>query len=85
MRGRPGLCRVELMHRGWYSTLWIADMPPRTDSLGNPITLHDATSAAALNDFVEGFIACEARAVNVLNAAADTSPCLLYTSPSPRD
>ena len=49
-------------------------MPPRTDSLGNPITLHDATSAAALNDFVEGFIACEARAVNVLNAAADTSP-----------
>ena len=45
-----------------------------TDSLGNPITLHDATSAAALNDFVEGFIACEARAVNVLNAAADTSP-----------
>jgi len=45
-----------------------------TDSLGNPLTLHDATSAAALNDFVEGFIACEARAVNVLNAAADTSP-----------
>ena len=45
-----------------------------TDSLGNPITLHDATSATALNDFVEGFIACEARAVNVLNAAADTSP-----------
>ena len=45
-----------------------------TDSLGNPITLHDAASVAALNDFVEGFIACEARAVNVLNAAADTSP-----------
>ena len=37
-----------------------------TDSLGNPITLHDATSATTLNDFVEGFIACEARAVNVL-------------------
>ncbi len=49
-------------------------MPPRTDSLGSPVTLHDATSATALNDFVEGFIACEARAVNVLNAAADTSP-----------
>lgn len=47
---------------------------PSTDSLGNPVTLHDETSATALNDFVEGFIACEARAVNVLNAAADTSP-----------
>lgn len=45
-----------------------------TDSLGNPVTLQDATSATALNDFVEGFIACEARAVNVLNAAHDTSP-----------
>lgn len=45
-----------------------------TDSLGNPLTLHDPASAAALNDFIEGFIACEARAVNVLNAAADTSP-----------
>lgn len=45
-----------------------------TDSLGNSVTLHDPASAAALNDFVEGFIACEARAVNVLNAAADTSP-----------
>ena len=49
-------------------------MPPRTDSLGNPVTLHDATSGAALNDFVEGFIACEARVANVLNAAADESP-----------
>src|SRR3989344_1260430 len=45
-----------------------------TDSLGNPVTLQDTASAAALNDFVEGFIACEARAMNVLNAAADTSP-----------
>ena len=45
-----------------------------TDSLGNPVTLHDTGSLAALNDFVEGFIACEARAVNVLNVAADTSP-----------
>ena len=44
-----------------------------TDSLGNPATLHDPASAAALNDFAEGFIACEARAVNVLNAAADES------------
>ena len=45
-----------------------------TDSLGNPATLHDSASLAALNDFVEGFIACEARAVKVLNAAADPSP-----------
>ena len=43
------------------------------DSLGNAATLCDAASLAPLNDFVEGFIACEARAVNVLNAAADTS------------
>ena len=47
-----------------------------TDSLGNTTTLHDAGSASALNDFVEGFIACEARAVNVLNAATDTSAIL---------
>ena len=44
-----------------------------TDSLGNPVTLHDAASQAALNDFVEGFIACEARAANVLDAAQDPS------------
>ena len=36
------------------------------DCLGNPVHLHDPASLAALNDFVEGFIACEARAVNVL-------------------
>eukprot|EP01034_Spumella_vulgaris_P022946 gene22946-29131_t len=51
---------------------------PLTDSLGNTLTLQPAgrlaSSVAAVNDFVEGFIACEARAVNVLNAAADTSP-----------
>ena len=46
-----------------------------TDSLGNAVTLHDTTSLAAVNDFVEGFIACEARAVNVLSLAdADHSP-----------
>lgn len=44
-----------------------------TDSLGNLATPRDAASMAALNDFVEGFIACEARAVNVLQAAGDTS------------
>ena len=47
---------------------------PLTDSLGNPVTLRDESSLAAINDFVEGFIACEARAVNVLQAQADASP-----------
>ena len=45
-----------------------------TDSLGNPVTLHDPASLGPLNDFVEGFIACEARCVNVLVAAEDSSP-----------
>ena len=46
-----------------------------TDSLGNAVTLDDESSLAALNDFVEGFIASEARAVNILQAAAhDQSP-----------
>ena len=41
-----------------------------TDSLGNPVHLEDPSSLAAVNDFVEGLIACEARAVNVLNVGA---------------
>lgn len=46
-----------------------------TDCLGNPVTLDDERSLAPLNDFVEGFIASEARAVNILAAADhDTSP-----------
>ncbi|MCW5651455.1 MAG: tetratricopeptide repeat protein [Ramlibacter sp.] len=46
-----------------------------TDSLGNPVTLQSADSLAAVNDFVEGFIASEARAVNLLEAAqTDHSP-----------
>jgi predicted Zn-dependent protease len=46
-----------------------------TDCLGNPVTLDNQDSVAALNDFVEGFIASEARAVNILQAAAaDDSP-----------
>jgi len=44
-----------------------------TDALGNPVTLRDAASLGPLNDFVEGFIASEARAVNVLQAQADGS------------
>jgi hypothetical protein len=45
-----------------------------TDALGNPVTVPDEASLAALNDFVEGFIASEARAVNILLAQADGSP-----------
>lgn len=46
-----------------------------TDSLGNPVTLDDAASLAALNDFVEGFISCEARVANILRVAGtDHSP-----------
>jgi hypothetical protein len=41
-----------------------------TDCLGNEVTLEDASSRDALNDFVEGFIASEARVVNILGAAA---------------
>ncbi|MBT2303494.1 tetratricopeptide repeat protein [Variovorax paradoxus] len=44
------------------------------DSLGNPVSLTDAASLRAVNDFVEGFIACEARAVDVLAAVQDESP-----------
>jgi len=46
-----------------------------TDSLGNPLTLDSGDNLAAVNDFVEGFIASEARAVNILGAAEhDASP-----------
>lgn len=46
-----------------------------TDVLGNEVTLDGAGALQALNDFVEGFIASEARAVNILQAAeGDGSP-----------
>jgi tetratricopeptide (TPR) repeat protein len=45
------------------------------DSLGNPVTLQDAGSLALVDDFVEGFIASEARAANVLQLAErDAAP-----------
>ncbi|MDD0816378.1 tetratricopeptide repeat protein [Curvibacter sp. HBC28] len=44
------------------------------DSLGNPVTLHDPASLGPVNDFVEGFIRCEARCVRLLDAAQDSSP-----------
>jgi tetratricopeptide (TPR) repeat protein len=48
-------------------------MPPATTFLVTPSALADAASLGPLNDFVEGFIACEARVVNVLQVA-DTDP-----------
>lgn len=44
-----------------------------TDVLGNPVTLESQAALAPLNDFVEGFIASEARAANVLQAQQDGS------------
>lgn len=45
------------------------------DILGNPVTLANPASLGPLNDFVEGFIACEARVVNILQIAeSDPSP-----------
>ena len=46
-----------------------------TDCLGNAVTLGSEAGLSALNDFVEGFIASEARVVNILAAAeSDASP-----------
>ena len=46
-----------------------------TDALGNPVTLDGGeASRAAVDDFVQGFIGSQSRAVNVLAAAEDTSP-----------
>ena len=48
---------------------------PLSDALGNPVSLADPASLGPLNDFVEGFIACEARVANVLQVAqTDASP-----------
>ena len=44
-----------------------------TDVLGNPVTLESPAALAPLNDFVEGFIASEARAANILQAQEDGS------------
>ncbi len=44
------------------------------DAFGNSVTLDDRASLAALDDFVTGFVSCEARAVNILDAAEDHSP-----------
>jgi len=39
------------------------------DGFGNPVTLADASSLVALNDFVEGFAACQLRVLKVLDIA----------------
>ncbi|MBO9648338.1 MAG: tetratricopeptide repeat protein [Variovorax sp.] len=52
----------------------MSSAPRLSDSLGNPLSLDDPTSLGVVNDFVEGFISCEARAVDVLAAAHDPSP-----------
>ena len=49
-----------------------------TDSLGNPVTLSDPGSLGAVNDFVEGVIACEARVVNVLKIAAGDESAIVH-------
>lgn len=46
-----------------------------TDALGNSVTLDDEAALPALNDFVMGFIASQARVVNILGVAqTDDSP-----------
>lgn len=46
-----------------------------TDPFGNPLALADPASEPAVADFVEGFLACEARVANILAAAErDDSP-----------
>jgi tetratricopeptide (TPR) repeat protein len=40
------------------------------DAYGHPLTLADAASERAADDFTSGFVACEARVVNVLEVAA---------------
>jgi hypothetical protein len=52
----------------------LSSAPRLSDSLGNPLSLDDPASLRAVNDFIEGFISCEARAVDVLAAAHDPSP-----------
>ena len=51
----------------------------RADGLGNPVTTEDDATLAALGDFVEGFLAYETRATNVL-AAAERDPHSVLTN-----
>ena len=49
------------------------------DLLGNAVHLSDGTSLAAIDDFVGGFIACQARVTNILGAAAHDESVLVQT------
>lgn len=49
------------------------------DLLGNEIHVADAASAAGVDDFVGGFIACQARVVNILEAAAHDGGVIVNT------
>ena len=51
-----------------------------TDALGNPVTLESEAALGALNDFVEGFIASEARVVNILQAAEHDGSAIVQAS-----
>ncbi len=51
-----------------------------TDSLGNPVHLDDPSSLVALNDFVEGFISCEARVANILQVAQTDHSAIVQAS-----
>ena len=44
--------------------------PGPRDAHGNPVSLGDPASLARVDDFVAGFVMCEARAVRILEAAA---------------
>lgn len=48
-----------------------------TDCLGNPVTLQHPESLAAVDDFVEGFIASESRAANLLEIADRERACIV--------
>ena len=49
------------------------------DVLGNPVEVADAASLAAVDDFVEGFIACQARVTHILGAAAHDDSVIVQT------
>ena len=51
-----------------------------TDSLGNPVHPDDPASLGLINDFVEGFISCEARVANILQAAPSDRSTIVQAS-----
>jgi len=51
-----------------------------SDCLGNPVHLGDPASLGPLNDFVEGFISCEARMANILQAAQSDPSAIVQSA-----